>query len=156
MTHSSYHPRARRGVPEWGQGPGLQESVYLILPVPGCSQPAKPGQSRRGCGWGPGDVVPLNGVPGRRSSSLLLSRSVVSDSATLWTAARLASLSFTIIRSLLRPLSIESVMPSNHLCRRFSFCLQSFPASGSFPMSQLFASGGQHVGASSFQHQSFQ
>ena len=30
----------------------------------------------------------------------------------------------------------------------FSFCLQSFPASGSFPMSQLFASGGQSTGAS--------
>ena len=30
----------------------------------------------------------------------------------------------------------------------FSFCLQSFPASGSFPMSQLFASGGQSIGAS--------
>ena len=30
----------------------------------------------------------------------------------------------------------------------FSFCLQSFPASGSFPMSQFFASGGQSTGAS--------
>ena len=30
----------------------------------------------------------------------------------------------------------------------FSSCLQSFPASGSFPMSQLFAAGGQSVGAS--------
>ena len=29
-----------------------------------------------------------------------------------------------------------------------SSCLQSFPASGSFPMSQLFASGGQNIGAS--------
>ena len=29
-----------------------------------------------------------------------------------------------------------------------SFCLQSFPASGSFLMSQLFASGGQSIGAS--------
>ena len=28
----------------------------------------------------------------------------------------------------------------------FSSCLQSFPASGSFPMSQLFASGGQSIG----------
>ena len=32
----------------------------------------------------------------------------------------------------------------------FSSCLQSFPASGSFPMSQLFTSGGQSVGASAF------
>ena len=30
----------------------------------------------------------------------------------------------------------------------FSFCLQSFPASGSFPMSWFFASGGQNIGAS--------
>ena len=30
----------------------------------------------------------------------------------------------------------------------FSSCLQSFPASGSFPMSQLFASSGQSIGAS--------
>ena len=36
-------------------------------------------------------------------------------SATPWTAARQASLSFTISQSLLRFVSIESVMPSNHL-----------------------------------------
>ena len=30
----------------------------------------------------------------------------------------------------------------------FSSCLQSFPASGSFPMSQVFTSGGQSIGAS--------
>ena len=30
----------------------------------------------------------------------------------------------------------------------FFFCLQSFPALGSFPVSQLFASGGQNIGAS--------
>ena len=30
----------------------------------------------------------------------------------------------------------------------FSFCLQSLPASGSFPMSQFFTSGGQGIGAS--------
>ena len=30
----------------------------------------------------------------------------------------------------------------------FSFCLQSFPTSGSFPLSPLFASGGQSIGAS--------
>ena len=32
----------------------------------------------------------------------------------------------------------------------FSSCLQSFPASGSFPMSWLFASGGQSIGASAW------
>ena len=41
--------------------------------------------------------------------------------------------------------SITSVMPSNHLilCHPFFSCSQSFPASGSFPMCQLFTSGGQ-------------
>ena len=45
-------------------------------------------------------------------------------------------------------------MPSNHLilCRPllvpFSSCLQSFPASRSFPMSQFFTSGGQSIGVS--------
>ena len=34
----------------------------------------------------------------------------------------------------------------------FSSCLQSFPASGSFPMSQLFALGGQSTGASALVH----
>ena len=51
--------------------------------------------------------------------SLLFSCSVVSDSATPWTAARQASLSFTISLSLLKLMSSESVMPSSHLilCR---------------------------------------
>ena len=39
----------------------------------------------------------------------------MSDSVTPWTAAQEASLSFSISRSLLKLLSIESVMPSNHL-----------------------------------------
>ena len=54
----------------------------------------------------------------------------------------------TISWSLLKLTSIELVMPSNYLiiCSPFSFCLQSFPASGSFPMSQLFASNGQSIG----------
>ena len=41
----------------------------------------------------------------------------------------------------------DAIQPS-HPVVPFSFCLQSFPASGSFPMSQLFASGGQSVGVS--------
>ena len=59
------------------------------------------------------------------------------DSVTPWTALRQASLPFTISRSLLKLMSIESVLPCNHLilCHPFSFCLQSFPASGSFLMS---------------------
>ena len=46
---------------------------------------------------------------------LLFTHSVVSDSATPWTAARQASLSFTISRRLLKLMYVESMMPSNHL-----------------------------------------
>ena len=71
---------------------------------------------------------------------------------TPWNAALQASLSFTISWSLLKLMSIgwhrwchttisSSVVP-------FSSCFQSFPASGSFPVSQLFMSGGQTIGAS--------
>ena len=67
-----------------------------------------------------------------------------------WTAAHQASLSFTTSRSLLKFMSIESVLPVNFLSSvtPFSSCLQSFPASESFPLSQLFTSGGQSIGAS--------
>ena len=70
--------------------------------------------------------------------------------ATPRTAARLDSLSFTISWSLLKLMSIESVILSNHLilCHSLPLCLQSSPASGSFPMSRRFASGGQSTGAS--------
>ena len=68
--------------------------------------------------------------------------------ATPWTAAHQASLSFSW--SLLKLMSIQSVMPSNHLilCCPQSSCPQSFPAPGSFPMSLLFTSGGLSIGAS--------
>ena len=46
---------------------------------------------------------------------LLISYSVVSDFATPWTAAHQAPLSSTISQSLLKRMSIESVMPFNHL-----------------------------------------
>ena len=70
--------------------------------------------------------------------------------ATPWTAAHQASLSIAKSQSLLKLMSIESVMPSNHLilCRPLLLLPQSLPASGSFPVSQFFPSGGQSVGAS--------
>ena len=69
---------------------------------------------------------------------------------TSWTAARQASLFFTISQSLLKFISIELVMPSNHLilCSPLLLSLQSFPASRSFQMSQFFASGGHSIGVS--------
>ena len=71
---------------------------------------------------------------------------------TPWTVALQASLSFTISQSLLKFKSIELVMPSNHLIHSSSVTSfshpQSFLASGSFSMSQLFASYGQSFGGS--------
>ena len=85
---------------------------------------------------------------------LLFSRSVMSDSLRYppppWTPAQQDFMSFTIAQSLLKLRSIELVMPCNHfvLVMPFSSCLQSFPASGSFIMNWLYASGGQIIGAS--------
>ena len=70
--------------------------------------------------------------------------------ATPWTAACQASLSITNFQRWLKLMPIESVIPSNHLISvvPFSSCLQSFPASGYFPVSPFFASGGQSIGVS--------
>ena len=67
--------------------------------------------------------------------------------ATPWSPTHQASLSITNSQSVLKLMSIESVMPSNHpiLSHPFSSHLQSFPASGSFPMSQFFTSCGQSI-----------
>ena len=58
--------------------------------------------------------------------------------------------SFTMSWSLLKFMSIELKMLSkiSSSAITFSFYLQSFPASGSFPVSWLFTSGGQNIGAS--------
>ena len=64
---------------------------------------------------------------------------------TPWTAACQASLSITNSQSLFKLTSIELVSHPNisSSVAPFSSCLQSFPASESFQMSQFFASGGQ-------------
>ena len=66
--------------------------------------------------------------------SSVLSLSHVPLFATPWTATRKASLSVTNSRSLLKLMSIESVMPSNHLILyRLLFLLPSiFPSIGVF------------------------
>ena len=88
--------------------------------------------------------------PNRTGTRSVQSLSHVWLFTTPWTTARQASLSITNSQNLLKLRSIESVMPSNHLilCRPFSSHLQSFPASGFFPMSQFFTSGGQSIGVS--------
>ena len=70
--------------------------------------------------------------------------------ATPWAAACQTSLSITNSRSLLKLMSIKSLMPSNHLtlCRPLLLPPSIFPTSGSFQMSQFFASGGRSIGVS--------
>ena len=70
--------------------------------------------------------------------------------ATPWITTCQASLSITNSQSLLKLMSIESVMASSHLILCCSLLLlpQSLSASGSFPMSQLFAWGSQSIGVS--------
>ena len=77
------------------------------------------------------------------SSSL----SCVQIFATPWTVARQASLSITNSRSPLKPMSIESVMPSNHLilCLPLLLLPSISPSIRSLQMSQLFASCGQSI-----------
>ena len=68
---------------------------------------------------------------------------------TPWTAARKASLTF-ISQSLFKLISIESLMPSNHLilCHPLLFLPSSFLSIRVFPVSQLFISGGWIIGTS--------
>ena len=84
------------------------------------------------------------------SKILLFSCSVVSDSATPWTAARQAFPSFTISRSLLKlmfclvcsnscPLKCHLTVSSS--VTPFSVCPRSFPASGSFPVALFIFDG---------------
>ena len=71
--------------------------------------------------------------------------------ATLWTVACQAPLSSTISQSLLKFMSIKSVMPSSHLilCCPPLFLLSIFPSIRAFAMSQLSASSDESIGASS-------
>ena len=70
--------------------------------------------------------------------------------ATLWTAARQASLSITNSWSLLKLMSIESVIPSSHLilCNHLFLPSSIFPSIRVFPMSHFYAWGGQSIGIS--------
>ena len=63
---------------------------------------------------------------------------------TPWTAARQASLSITNSWTLVKPMSIESVMPSNHL----TLCPPLLLKPSIFPGNRVFESGGQSIGVS--------
>ena len=69
--------------------------------------------------------------------------------ATPWTAAHQVSLSITNSRSLLKLTSMNWwCHPTISASVTLFSCPQSFPASGSFQMSQFFSSGGQSIGVS--------
>ena len=83
-------------------------------------------------------------------NSVQFSSSVAFDSETPRTVARRAFLSINSSQSLLKLMSIESVLPSNHLilCHPLLLLPSIFLTLGSFQMSKFFASGGQSIGAS--------
>ena len=86
---------------------------------------------------------------------LLFSRSVMSDS--LWPHG-LQYTGFPVLHDLLEFAQTRvhwvdgAIQPSHPLSPLFSSYPQSYPALGSFPMSQLFASGGQSIRASASLH----
>ena len=126
-------------VPGWGNlGHSSSDSIvhlprsWLRRGLDSTSQPLSQKQGRvqsRGC------IVTVQPVV---YSVAIQSLSRVWLFVTPWTAARQASLSITNSCSLLKLMSIESVMPSNHLilCRLLLFLPPIFPASGSFAKSQ--------------------
>ena len=95
-----------------------------------------------------------NRLPSVQFSSVQLLSSVQFSRVQLfaipWTAACQASLSIANSRSLLKLTCFELVSHPTILSSAvpFSSHLQSFPASGSFPMCQFFKSGGQSIGVS--------
>ena len=95
--------------------------------------------------------APIHFLPKMMISVSVQSFSLVWLFATPWTAALQASLSIT-----LTPGVYSNSSPLSHWCHPtnsssvipFTSHLQSFPPSGSFPMSQFFTSGGQSIGVS--------
>ena len=94
--------------------------------------------------------VPIFLHPRDLGQSSVQSLSRVQLFVTPWTIARQASL------SIINSWACSNSCPSSLWCHPtisssvipYSFCPQSFPASGSFPMNQFFPSGGQSTGVS--------
>ena len=78
-------------------------------------------------------------IPSKLRSSVQFSRSVMSDSAIPWTAAHQASLSITNSQSLLKHMSIESLMPSKNpfLCHPLLLLPSIFPGISVFSNGSL-------------------
>ena len=91
-------------------------------------------------------------------SSVQISHSVMSDSATPWTASCQASLSITSSRRLLRLMSIKSVKPSHHLilCHPLLLLPSIFPSITSFSNESVLRIRWSKYWSISFTHQSFQ
>ena len=116
--------------------------VSIRVPAGGSKEEVFLQGSQAGEGWGKGI-----GRDVRRQFNLVTQS--CQTLCTPWTAACQASLFITKSQSLLKLMSRESVMPSNHLIViLFSSCLQSFLATGSFPRSQFFAFGSWNIGVS--------
>ena len=114
---AGYSPRGRRRIGcDW----------QLTLPAPSTSPQGKPLAHWRPCGPGPWGKRSRTD----RSFSSVQSLNRVQLFATLWTAAHQASLSITNSRSLLKLMSIESLMPSNYLilCRPLLLLPSIFPS----------------------------
>ena len=79
--------------------------------------------------------------------SVRFSCSLMFNSAIPWTVAHQASLSITNSWSLLKLMSVELVMPSNHLILCHPFLLPSVSPSIRVFSKELFLSGGQSIGA---------
>ena len=108
-----------RGFPGKETGVGFHFLLQEIFPTQGSNlNPVR---------WQLGSL-PLNHLGSYSVSS------VVSDSVITWTAARQASLSITNSRSLLKVMSIASVLPSNHLilCRSLLLLPSIFPSTRVF------------------------
>ena len=133
---SCVEEKSRVGTTGFPSGKGLNQLIYisfLLVSFTGCVFPL----------WSKGNL------------SLWLQRShccsVAKSCPTLCNLMDCSMQGLPVLhhlQSLLKLMSIESVMPPNHLilCHPFSFCPQSFPASESFPMS--WPSGRQSIGAS--------
>ena len=122
---------------DWGPDFFPHHTLYISSPAPGPTWIWQAG--RRDCGdihlgqrWVWISFWLLTLMQGKGCNySVPQSLSCIWPSSTPWTTAWQASLSFTTSWSLLKCMSIESVMPSSHLAP-FSFCLQSFPHQGIF------------------------
>ena len=82
--------------------------------------------------------------------SVQFRHSVVSNTLTPWTAAHQASLSISNSQSLLKLISIDSVMPSNHfiLCRPLLLLPSIFPSIRVFSNESVLHISGQSIGVS--------